>query len=588
MPDTPFTPEVMQVIDAMEVRSVNYLPVVAAYCNAINLQGIVNAFVGSRMAVQPGAIVQAMVINTLNGRSPLYHLEEFMNEQDRELLLGHPYEAQDFSDTNLGRAMDAIFEAGASNLLTEIALSACVKFGIDCSRISYDTTSVSLWGDYRYCEEDDDEKENTVEPEDQPTVSSSKAPRITYGHSKDHNPDLKQVMMELLCVERGVPICGGCLDGNSSDKTCNNKMLTRISQLMKRHGLGPGAFAYVADSALVTEPNLKLVGTNPFVTRLPANFLECARAINEAVDSGNWTELGVLSELGSPPSRPSSNYRAAETKVVLYGQEYRAVVIHSDSHDRRMQKRLKKAIETSRERLAKLLKKQTMEYYCQADAEKAAELLRKKSDPMHTLKVMVAENEVRKPGRPPKNPEKSMRPKYTLKTEIQKNENGVQREKELAGCFVLLTNIPTEGDGSMNAKKLFLIYKGQYGVESNFAFLKDPIIVNDMFLKKNERIDVLGCILIISLLIWRLIERSMRNYLVTHGGTLPGWNRQQTERPTSYMMSTKFKGLLVIKIGNHRTIANRIGKEVLPYLVALGLNEKVFSTPGFQCKPMLK
>jgi hypothetical protein len=73
-----------------------------------------------------------------------------MNEQDRELLLGHPYEAQDFSDTNLGRAMDAIFEAGASNLLTEIALSACVKFGIDCSRISYDTTSVSLWGDYRY------------------------------------------------------------------------------------------------------------------------------------------------------------------------------------------------------------------------------------------------------------------------------------------------------------------------------------------------------------------------------------------------------------------------------------------------------
>lgn len=54
------------------------------------------------------------------------------------------------------------------------------------------------------------------------------------------------------------------------------------------------------------------------------------------------------------------------------------------------------------------------------------------------------------------------------------------------------------------------------------------------------------------------------------------------------MMSTKFKGLLVIQMGNHRIIANRIGKEVLPYLEALGLDEKVFTTPGFQCKPMLK
>jgi len=43
-----------------------------------------------------------------------------------------------------------------------------------------------------------------------------------------------------------------------------------------------------------------------------------------------------------------------------------------------------------------------------------------------------------------------------------------------------------------------------------------------------------------------------------------------------------------IKMGNHRIIANQVGKEVPPYLEALGLDEKVFTTPGGKCKPMLK
>jgi len=57
-------------------------------------------------------------------------------------------------------------------------------------------------------------------------------------------------MTELICVDRGVPIFGRSLDGNSSDKDSNHEMLTRISFIMAKHGLGPGAFVYVADSAV--------------------------------------------------------------------------------------------------------------------------------------------------------------------------------------------------------------------------------------------------------------------------------------------------------------------------------------------------
>lgn len=579
MTDTHLPPELLAAIRTMEVRGVDHLPVVAAYCNAIHLQDIVNGFVDTRMEVKPGAIVQAMVLDTLSGRSPLYHLESFMDGQDIELLLGEKHDAHEFSDTNLGRALDAIFAAGASNMLTEIALSACRAFGIDCSRLSFDTTSISVWGEYANY---DKAEEKTVE------AVTPKAPRVTYGHSKDHNPDLKQVMAGLLCVERGVPIFGRCLDGNSSDKTNNNKMLTRISSLMARHGLGPGAFTYVADSALVNGPNLELLSSMPFVTRLPGIYQECARVIGEAVDAGEWVELGALSELPSPASRPCAEYRVVESEVELYGIKYRALVVHSDSHDRRMQKRLEKAVNASRQNLEKMLRGQELEFFCQADAEKAAEALRRASDPMHTLAVEVTEKETKKRGRPPKNGKAQTQLKYILKTEIRKNEEGVKREEERAGCFVLLTNIPGQGDGAMGAKDVFLAYKGQYGVESNFAFLKDPLIVNDMFLKKAERIDVLGVILIIALLVWRLIERSMRNHLANTGGTLVGLNRQLTKRPTAYAMSTKFWGLQIMLVQGTRILARGMRKEVPAYLEALGLAPEVFTTPGYECKPILK
>ncbi|MEA3230221.1 MAG: hypothetical protein U9Q05_00490, partial [Thermodesulfobacteriota bacterium] len=79
-----------------------------------------------------------------------------------------------------------------------------------------------------------------------------------------------------------------------------------------------------------------------------------------------------------------------------------------------------------------------------------------------------------------------------------------------AGCFVLITNVPADGDSSYDSRAILRAYKDQYGIEQNFGFLKDPMIVNSVFLKKPKRIEVLGLVLLISLLIWRLVERSMR------------------------------------------------------------------------------
>jgi transposase len=105
-------------------------------------------------------------------------------------------------------------------------------------------------------------------------------------------------MTELLCVDRGVPIFGRTLDENVSDKELNNKMLTRISSIMARHGLGPGAFVYVADSATITRRNLEAVGSNRFISRRPATYAACKKAI--AKRKAGVADRTATNEVSSP------------------------------------------------------------------------------------------------------------------------------------------------------------------------------------------------------------------------------------------------------------------------------------------------
>lgn len=472
-------PAEFAVLEGAEIFTHGHLPAAAAYCRTLGL------------------------------------VEQFLATQDVELLLGESVPAQVFTDTNLARSLDAIFAAGTAKIVTALGVRAVATFGLDASAVSYDTTSTNVWGEYRECDDNSEE--------------SPPGPVITFGHSKDHRHNLKQFMTELLCVERGVPIFGRTLDGNTSDKTANNRMLARISALMAQHGLGPGAFVYVADSAMVTEKNLAAGGTHRFLSRLPATYNECARVMAEAVAADAWVPIGSLAEhaattRAATTTRPCAEYRACESAVTLYGTTYRAVVVHSSAHDERRQKKLAKALVDSATSLTAALRTVPDVYDCDADALSAAVRAERLSDRLHIVTATVRPVEVRRRGRPPLHRPASTHTRYALSWNLAVNTAGVEKERSLAGCFVLLTNVPLHGDGGLDAARLLQTYKGQYGVEQDFVFLKDPLVVNDLFLKTPSRIDALGMILIIALLIVRLMERRMRargEYEHHHAGLGP-------------------------------------------------------------------
>ena len=220
------------------------------------------------------------------------------------------------------------------------------------------------------------------------------------------------------------------------------------------------------------------------------------------------------------------------------------------------------------------------EYFCRADAEAAAEKLRARQTDYHRVDVSVEERPQYGKGRPStRKPREVKAMRYRLQPGLTARADRLATKREEAGCFVLLTNVPKEGACAHGAGDVLQAYKEQHGMEQNFSFLKDPLIVNSLFLKKPERIEALGLVLLLALLLWRLLERSMRAHVDTTGTVLAGWDKKATARPTAFMMVTKFSGVIVLKVGEQRRLAQPLSAVQQQYLTAVGLQVTCFTTP---------
>ena len=547
----------------IEVYPVHHLPILKAYADQLGLVNLINHYVPTEMEVDAGTVVLALVLDTLSGRSPLYRLEEFFAQHDTALLLGKAVPPHALNDDTVGRVLDRLYDFGTMRLFTACAVRAAMRFGLERRYVHFDTTSRSVWGEYQF-----------AETQDLPF-------QITYGSSKEKRPDLKQFVLSTLCVDRAVPIWGKPEDGNASDKTLNTTLLSEMAQLLAQYGGQPGAYIYIADAALVTEDNLAALRDTLFITRLPATYSECGRVIAEAVAHNDWEEVGVLAQTPPTKHRPGTFYKVAEGEVTLYGKSYRAVVVHSSSQDQRRQQHLEREIRASSATLAATVHAAArQEYFCQADAEAAAAKLRALQSAYHWVEVEVTERPTYGPGRPSsKQPRVVKALRYRLQVTLHEQAESIARKTQETGCFVLLTNVPTAGEMAHRAGDVLQAYKEQHGIEQNYGFLKDPLIVNSLFLKKPERIEALGLVLLLALLLWRLVERTLRVHVETTGNPLTGWDKKATQKPTAFMMMTKFAGVMVLKVEGQRQLVHPLSTVQQQYLVALRVPATYFTAP---------
>ena len=535
-----------------------YLPIVKAYARRMGFVEMIDRALPGVMHASPGKVLLGLVMNVLCGRSPLYRVEEFFRTRDVGLLLGADMAAEMLNDDAIGRVLDRMYAYGTWKIFSEVCLLAFRNFGVDCSVVHQDTTSVSVWGEYKPAPRDPF--------------------RIVHGFSKDKRPDLKQFILSLLCVEGNLPCHAGILDGNAADKKTHGKILAELPRIMARHGVGQQGFIYVADSALATAANLCLLGDDiRFITRLPENFGACGKLIDRAVVSGDWQDVGRLSHRRVRGKDVCARYRLREETVVLYGRTYRAVVVHSDAHDRRRQKRIDNAIKKDSETLkAEVTALSRKEFFCLPDAQTAAAAL--KDGDFHRICCSFESRPAYGRGRPCKNGNRRvLGMRHRVVVTVSENTAAVEKLREKAGCFVLLTSVPVEEKKGL---EILRIYKEQDGIERNFGFLKDPLVANDVFLKKPHRIEAMGLVLVLSLLLWRLMERTMRRKIKKEDIMLQGWNNRDTVKPTSFMMASKFSPVFVGVKGDRRFLFTPLDQVQLAYLSALEVHPAVFTKMG--------
>jgi hypothetical protein len=169
--------------------------------------------------------------------------------------------------------------------------------------------------------------------------------------------------------------------------------------------------------------------------------------------------------------------------------------------------------------------------------------------------VDVQERPTYGPGRP-----SSQQPRvvqalwYTRQVTLHERSESLARKTHETGCFVLLTKVPTGGEMAQRAGDVLRAYKEQHGSEPNYDFLQAPLIVKSLLLTKPERIEALGLVLLLALLLGRLVERTRRVPVETPGQPLPGWDKKATQQPTAFMLLPKVAGVMGLKVEGHRQL----------------------------------
>lgn len=478
--------------------------------------------------VSVGKRVEALLINIATDRKALYKVAEFYENMDTELLFGEGISASDLNDDALGRALDILHDSGMDSLYSQLALSTLQSLKVLESfdgfvPIHSDTTSLSLYGEYP--DQDDIE--------------------IVRGYSKDHRPDLKQILFGLSTV-RGLPIYGSVDKGNQDDHSWNLNTIAELAGLVseKVHGKA----IYIADAAAITKDNLaQFQDTNThFISRLPSTYSLCEQLKRTAwgKDSG-WRDLGQVSD-----ARNSATYKIQSMRRELYGRTYRFIVTRSTSLDARKEHKLQDVLGRENKTLEKaVLTQAKCLYNCETDAEQGAKaFLHKHRRAMHNLETSIEVVETTEKrtsrGRPRKDePAPRQITQYRVKITVGAPSEAAQqawREKE--ATFVLMTDI--RDDQSLTDEQVLRLYKEQHEVEGRFRYLKSPYHVGPIYLQRPSRVKAFGCLMLLSLLLYSAFEYVIRTQMVQEKQPLILPGKRKSFRPTGASVLEMFETLV--------------------------------------------
>ena len=166
---------------------------------------------------------------------------------------------------------------------------------------------------------------------------------ITHGYSRDHRPDLKQFILDLIVTGDGnIPVFIEAASGNQSDKKAFGQI---AKDYRKQLNLDT---TIVGDSALYSKDNLGLLKQIKWLTRVPLSIKEAKNLVNEL----SSLEFEKSEIPGYSFVEKNSNYGGIPQRWLVVKSEARA-----ESDKKSLEKKITKEKELINKKLAKLFKK---------------------------------------------------------------------------------------------------------------------------------------------------------------------------------------------------------------------------------------
>lgn len=512
----------------IQVKNLDHLGIVAGIIDQLGLVEEIDRQIGRhpQQIISTGKVVKAMILNGLGFVSaPLYLFSEFFVGKATEHLLGEGIKPEHLNDDRMGRALDSLSNQGLTPLFTSIAMLAHQRFNLSTKSLHLDSSSFSVEGSYEIGSSDESTK-------------SIESVKITYGYSKDHRPDLKQFIMDVICTGDGdVPLFVRVADGNESDRAIFAQLIEQFKQEWNLDSI------YVADSALYSAENLQQLGQLNWITLVPRS-IKTAKILAESMED----EVFVESQI--------PGYRIASCGCDYGGVRQRWLIIESekrrDSDFQQLDRRLKKQLKIATSELKSLMKQ---DFACVADAKQAADKL-SRSWKYHCLESVEIETHphYNQAGRPSKNqsPESFT---YRLTAQVVPVESVIEIARRRAGRFVLATNVLDEE--VLSNDEVLIEYKGQQSSERGFGFLKDPLFfTSSVFLNTPRRVAALAMVMGLCLLVYTLGQRQLRQALADAEATIPNQLKKPTSTPTLRWVFQCFQAVHLVYLNHQPQISN--------------------------------
>ena len=526
-------------------REIGPLPLVQRFLERLGVSELLDTWVpghrlGRQSALSNSRALTAMIANILTSRQPLYAVPGWLGQRVVEHAGIRDDQVILMNDDRIGRALDRLFQADTASLMTALVVRAVREFRIDLAQVHSDTTTVTFSGAY----EGQKDKEQLGRP-----------PLITFGHNKDHRPDLKQLVYSLaVSADGAVPVHYKLYDGNKTDDKTHIETWKVIREIAGRPD-----FTYVADSKLCTRENMGFIADQGgvFVTVLQRSRQE-DDAFRLYIQDHliPWQE--VRREKDGDEDKPDRTYEAFESARSVEG--YRVIWYRSSVKRAIDEKRRGDRIARARMRIENLEQRTGAHRFRTLEsAQKAAEQVLQDEGVQLWLKVQIRESSVQDfkqatPGRPTKDTKYRRIDIPVILFDIEEIPDAIRADAKCDGLFAMVTN-----HQNLSPKDLLAVYKYQPFLEKRNEQLKSVLAIAPVFLKKPERVAALLFLYFIAILVFALIEREARQQMALQGiEAIPLYPEQRMCRsPTCDGILQAFEGIRRNQLLDNRGVVLR-------------------------------